>query len=51
VAKDMVALKHSRQNGINKDRLENDFYKHQIGNKRGGGKGEETEGKEKGRTE
>jgi hypothetical protein len=33
--------------------LENDFYKHQIGSKRGGGGGEEeeSEGKEKERTE
>jgi hypothetical protein len=31
--------------------LENDFYKHQIGSKRGGREEEESEGKEKGRTE
>jgi hypothetical protein len=30
--------------GINKYRLENDFYKHQIGSKRGGREEEESEG-------
>jgi hypothetical protein len=39
------------KNGINKDSLENDFYKYQIGSKGGGGGEEESEGKEKGQTE
>jgi hypothetical protein len=33
-----------RKNGINKNRLENDFYKHQTGSKIGGGEEEESEG-------